>query len=140
MDWARLNGHWHVQEPTKVFDVDVCATIIIHKQDSFSRRIFEGSRSHSCRDCERSSQQIRDYLLLRMFHKSLNLQETYEKKVSNDAVLQETANEIIASGDIKGKIYVDCSTVHPDTSVKIAEQISAAGGEFVAGKSPTSLF
>ncbi|KAH9219501.1 6-phosphogluconate dehydrogenase [Leptodontidium sp. 2 PMI_412] len=53
--------------------------------------------------------------------------------VSNDAVLQETANEVIASGDIKGKIYVDCSTVHPDTSVKIAEQISAAGGEFVAG-------
>ena len=60
--------------------------------------------------------------------------------MSNDAVLQETANEVIASGDIKGKIYVDCSTVHPDTSVKIAEQISAAGGEFVAGMNPQALF
>lgn len=60
---------------------------------------------------------------------------TDENQVSNDAVLQETTNEIIASGDIKGKIYVDCSTVHPDTSVKIAEQITAAGGLFVAGSS-----
>ncbi|GJC91263.1 6-phosphogluconate dehydrogenase [Colletotrichum higginsianum] len=33
--------------------------------------------------------------------------------VSNDAVLQDTANEIIKSGDITNKIYVDCSTVHP---------------------------
>ncbi|KAL3421321.1 6-phosphogluconate dehydrogenase [Phlyctema vagabunda] len=53
--------------------------------------------------------------------------------VSNDAVLEATADEIIATGDIKGKIYVDCSTVHPDTSVKIAEKITAAGGQFVAG-------
>ncbi|TVY53961.1 Glyoxylate/succinic semialdehyde reductase 1 [Lachnellula cervina] len=52
--------------------------------------------------------------------------------VSNDAVLEATAKEIIASGDFKGKIYADCSTVHPDTSVKIAKLISDAGGEFVA--------
>jgi 3-hydroxyisobutyrate dehydrogenase-like beta-hydroxyacid dehydrogenase len=53
--------------------------------------------------------------------------------VSNDAVLQQVTDEIIALGDIRGKIYVDCSTVHPDTSVKIAAQITAAGGQFVAG-------
>ncbi|TVY36001.1 Glyoxylate/succinic semialdehyde reductase 2-like protein [Lachnellula occidentalis] len=52
--------------------------------------------------------------------------------VSNDAVLEATAKEVIASGDLKGKIYVDCSTVHPDTSVKVAKLVSDAGGEFVA--------
>ncbi|KAK6088775.1 6-phosphogluconate dehydrogenase family protein [Seiridium cupressi] len=52
--------------------------------------------------------------------------------VSNDAVLKSTAEEIIASGDIKGKLYVDCSTVHPDTSIAVSKQIAAAGGEFVA--------
>lgn len=55
--------------------------------------------------------------------------------MSNDAVLQQTASEIIASGSIKGKIYVDCSTVHPDTSVAVAKQVTEAGGEFVACKS-----
>ncbi|KAK1540862.1 6-phosphogluconate dehydrogenase [Colletotrichum paranaense] len=54
--------------------------------------------------------------------------------VSNDAVLQETTNEIIKSGDIKNKIYVDCSTVHPDTSAAVSKQITEAGGQFVAGK------
>ncbi|KAJ9133750.1 6-phosphogluconate dehydrogenase family protein [Pleurostoma richardsiae] len=52
--------------------------------------------------------------------------------VSNDQVLSEVARDIIASGDIKGKVYVDCSTVHPDTSVKISKQIADAGGSFVA--------
>ncbi|KAI3559673.1 6-phosphogluconate dehydrogenase [Colletotrichum abscissum] len=53
-------------------------------------------------------------------------------KVSNDAVLQETTNEIIKSGHIKNKIYVDCSTVHPDTSAAVSKQITEAGGQFVA--------
>ncbi|KAI5926919.1 6-phosphogluconate dehydrogenase [Camillea tinctor] len=52
--------------------------------------------------------------------------------VSNDAVLQQTANEIIKSGDINGKIYVDCSTVHPETSVAVSKVIAQAGAEFVA--------
>ncbi|KAF2008611.1 6-phosphogluconate dehydrogenase [Aaosphaeria arxii CBS 175.79] len=52
--------------------------------------------------------------------------------VSNDAVLLEVANEIIASGDISGKIYVDCSTVHPDTSELISKNMSKAGAEFVS--------
>jgi 3-hydroxyisobutyrate dehydrogenase-like beta-hydroxyacid dehydrogenase len=47
--------------------------------------------------------------------------------------LEATAKEIIAPGDIKGKIYADCSTVHPDTSIKVAKLFSDAGGEFVAG-------
>ncbi|TVY83885.1 Glyoxylate/succinic semialdehyde reductase [Lachnellula suecica] len=59
--------------------------------------------------------------------------------VSNDAVLTATAKEIIASGDIKGKIYADCSTVHPDTSLAVSKLISAAGGEFVAGTLPLPI-
>lgn len=54
--------------------------------------------------------------------------------MSNDAVLQETTNEIIKSGDITNKIYVDCSTVHPETSAAVSKQITEAGGQFVAGK------
>ncbi|KAI4864427.1 6-phosphogluconate dehydrogenase [Hypoxylon rubiginosum] len=52
--------------------------------------------------------------------------------VSNDAVLQQVANDIVTSGSISGKVYVDCSTVHPDTSAAISKQISEAGAEFVA--------
>ncbi|KPM41830.1 hypothetical protein AK830_g4730 [Neonectria ditissima] len=63
--------------------------------------------------------------------------------VSNDQVLQQTARDIIASGSLKGKVYVDCSTVHPDTSKAIAGQIAEAGGEFVAapvfGASPMAV-
>ncbi|KAF7562885.1 hypothetical protein G7046_g1245 [Stylonectria norvegica] len=52
--------------------------------------------------------------------------------VSNDAVLQDVTKEIIASGSIKGKVYVDCSTVHPDTSKIVSTQIQAAGGQFIS--------
>jgi 3-hydroxyisobutyrate dehydrogenase-like beta-hydroxyacid dehydrogenase len=49
-------------------------------------------------------------------------------------VLKSVVGEVLASGTMKGKVYVDCSTVHPDTSLEISEQISKAGGEFVAGE------
>ncbi|KAI1102507.1 6-phosphogluconate dehydrogenase [Jackrogersella minutella] len=52
--------------------------------------------------------------------------------VSNDAALQQIVDEIVASGSISGKVYVDCSTVHPDTSVTVSKQLSEAGAEFVA--------
>ncbi|KAI0896216.1 6-phosphogluconate dehydrogenase [Annulohypoxylon nitens] len=52
--------------------------------------------------------------------------------VSNDAVLQQVADEIVSSGNISKKVYVDCSTVHPETSVAVSKKISEAGGEFVA--------
>ena len=35
-------------------------------------------------------------------------------------------------GDVKGKLFVDCSTVHPDTTTKIAKKIESHGGHFVA--------
>ncbi|CRG86880.1 hypothetical protein PISL3812_03892 [Talaromyces islandicus] len=36
------------------------------------------------------------------------------------------------AGDIKGKLFVDCSTIHPDTTRKIDAQIRASGASFVA--------
>lgn len=54
-------------------------------------------------------------------------------------MLKSTAEDIIASGDIKGKLYVDCSTVHPDTSKAVSERIIEAGGEFVSCKYSLNL-
>lgn len=54
--------------------------------------------------------------------------------MSNDQVLKATVAEILASGDVTGKTIVDCSTVHPDTSIAIAADVAKAGAEFVAGE------
>ncbi len=35
-------------------------------------------------------------------------------------------------GDIKGKLFVDCSTVHPSTATKLEDMVTAKGGSFVA--------
>ena len=39
---------------------------------------------------------------------------------------------MVATDSLQGKVYTDCSTVHPDTSVSVAKDIAAAGGSFVA--------
>ena len=44
-------------------------------------------------------------------------------------------NEVVASGSIEGKIIVDTSTVHPDTSVAASQKLSKSGASFVAGGS-----
>lgn len=41
--------------------------------------------------------------------------------------------EILASGKIEGKIIVDTSTVHPDTTTKVSKALSEAGAIFAAG-------
>ena len=51
--------------------------------------------------------------------------------VTNDAAVNAVSSEIIQS-DIRGKVIVDCSTVHPDTTNQEARTIEAHGGEFVA--------
>lgn len=43
-------------------------------------------------------------------------------------------NEIVSSGEIRGKIIVDTSTVHPDTSVAMSKKLSKSGASFVAGE------
>jgi len=51
--------------------------------------------------------------------------------VGDDAAIKETIDTAIKDG-ASGKLFVDCSTVHPDTTEGLAEKIVAAGGEFVA--------
>ncbi|CAK1363708.1 Glyoxylate/succinic semialdehyde reductase 1 [Cercospora beticola] len=52
--------------------------------------------------------------------------------LSNDAAVEETINEALKAPESKGKLFVDCSTVHPDTTNKLAKTINGAGAEFVA--------
>ena len=51
--------------------------------------------------------------------------------LGDDAAVKDTINHIV-KGDIKGKLLVDCSTVHPDTTKHISEAIEGHGGSFVA--------
>ncbi|KAK5633132.1 hypothetical protein RRF57_008846 [Xylaria bambusicola] len=51
--------------------------------------------------------------------------------VSNDAAVKEAIDSILQS-DVKGKLIVECSTIHPDTTKQIAETVLAKGAEFIA--------
>ncbi|KAI0405004.1 NAD binding domain of 6-phosphogluconate dehydrogenase-domain-containing protein [Xylaria palmicola] len=51
--------------------------------------------------------------------------------VSNDAAVREAVGTVLRS-DVKGKLVVDCSTIHPDTTKEIAQEVLAKGAEFVA--------
>jgi 3-hydroxyisobutyrate dehydrogenase-like beta-hydroxyacid dehydrogenase len=52
--------------------------------------------------------------------------------VSNDAAVKEAVGTILGQPEIKGKLIVDCSTIHPDTTKQVAQDVLAAGAEFVA--------
>jgi len=51
--------------------------------------------------------------------------------VGDDAAINETIDSAIL-GDVKGKVFVDCSTVHPDTTNALAKRVTGKGAEFVA--------
>lgn len=51
--------------------------------------------------------------------------------VADDAAIRETIDSAL-KGNVKGKLFVDCSTVHPDTTNALAKKITASGAEFVA--------
>ena len=51
--------------------------------------------------------------------------------LGDDAAIKDTVETMI-KGDVKGKLFVDCSTVHPDTTNMIAEAIEAQSARFVA--------
>ncbi|TRX98943.1 hypothetical protein FHL15_000285 [Xylaria flabelliformis] len=51
--------------------------------------------------------------------------------VSNDAAVKEAIGTVLQS-DVKGKLIIDCSTIHPDTTKQIAEDVLAKGAEFIA--------
>src|SRR2546423_15488747 len=51
--------------------------------------------------------------------------------LGDDASINENVEKIL-KGNVKGKLIVDCSTVHPDTTAMTAQAIEAHGGKFVA--------
>jgi 3-hydroxyisobutyrate dehydrogenase-like beta-hydroxyacid dehydrogenase len=51
--------------------------------------------------------------------------------LGDDASIKENVEKIL-EGDVKGKLIVDCSTVHPDTTAMTAKAVEAHGGKFVA--------
>ena len=51
--------------------------------------------------------------------------------LANDQAVTETVDAIVKT-DVKGKLIVDCSTIHPDTLGAIAETLTSKGAEFVA--------
>ena len=60
--------------------------------------------------------------------------------LGDDAAVKDTLDSIGAH--IKGKLFVDCSTIHPETTTMISKAIQGKGGEFVAcpGKFSTVPF
>lgn len=52
--------------------------------------------------------------------------------VGDDKAIIETIDTALKAPEAKEKLFVDCSTVHPDTTNKLASTIKDAGAEFVA--------
>jgi 3-hydroxyisobutyrate dehydrogenase-like beta-hydroxyacid dehydrogenase len=52
--------------------------------------------------------------------------------LGDDAAISEIITSILTTGSVKNKLFVDCSTIHPDTTTAIAQQLQDAGAEFVA--------
>ncbi|KAL2023029.1 hypothetical protein VTK56DRAFT_3939 [Thermocarpiscus australiensis] len=52
--------------------------------------------------------------------------------LSKDDVVEAAADEILKAGDVTGKLVVECSTIHPDTTTRLAQAFTARGAEFVA--------
>ncbi|KAI0206190.1 NAD binding domain of 6-phosphogluconate dehydrogenase-domain-containing protein [Astrocystis sublimbata] len=51
--------------------------------------------------------------------------------VSNDTAVKESIGTVLQS-DVKGKLIVECSTIHPDTTKQVAQDVVAKGAEFIA--------
>ena len=51
--------------------------------------------------------------------------------VGDDTAIKDTISAAVIS-NVNGKLFVDCSTVHPDTTDLLAQTIEGQGGKFVA--------
>lgn len=51
--------------------------------------------------------------------------------LGDDAAIKDTIEAAI-KGNVKGKLFVDCSTVHPDSTNMLAKSIQGQGAEMVA--------
>lgn len=54
--------------------------------------------------------------------------------LSNDAAVRAVFESALKKdvGDLKNKLFVECSTIHPDTTEQLARDAAAAGARFVA--------
>ena len=52
--------------------------------------------------------------------------------VGDDAAITSTIETALKVPEAKGKLFVDCSTVHPDTTNALASKVNEAGADFVA--------
>lgn len=52
--------------------------------------------------------------------------------VGDDAAIESTIDTALKAPEAKEKLFVDCSTIHPDTTNKLASTITSTGAEFVA--------
>lgn len=53
--------------------------------------------------------------------------------LTDDAAVQAVYAEALKQNNkLKGKIFVECSTIHPDTTEAVAKDVQAAGASFVA--------
>ena len=51
--------------------------------------------------------------------------------LGDDAAVKDMIATAV-KGDVRSKLFVDCSTVHPDTTTELAKEIESHGGHFVA--------
>lgn len=60
--------------------------------------------------------------------------------VADDAAIFGTYEAALSEGgDVKGKLFVECSTVHPDTTTKLEGMTTARGANFVASPGSFAL-
>ncbi|KAL2159964.1 hypothetical protein VTH06DRAFT_2097 [Thermothelomyces fergusii] len=52
--------------------------------------------------------------------------------LAKDDIVEAMAETILEAVDVKGKLFVDCSTIHPDTTARVAKRFLERGAEFVA--------
>ena len=70
-------------------------------------------------------------------HVAQSLEEAVSKAdiiftcLGDDPAIKETISTALKS-EVKGKLFVDCSTVHPDTTNMLAESVEDQGAHFVA--------
>ncbi|KAL2255330.1 hypothetical protein VTK26DRAFT_3590 [Humicola hyalothermophila] len=52
--------------------------------------------------------------------------------LSKDDVVEAAADEILQAGEVRGKLIVECSTIHPSTTARLAKTFVDRGAEFVS--------
>lgn len=51
--------------------------------------------------------------------------------LGDDAAVHENVSKAL-NGNVEGKLFVDCSTIHPETTAIVAKEVEAHGAHFVA--------